>query len=384
MRHALKIALAVLGASAALPLNAELQPEELGVEKLAEAMKPHWVWVNDISFDRMVDGRAYLIDGDSGQMLGMVSGGYGHGTVMLTPDGRKIAVPATFYSRGTRGDRTDVVTFYDIASLSPRAEAAIPAKRYNGIPFISASPVTPDGRFGLIYNFTPEQSVTVVDLSAEKAAGEYPTPGCGLLYPTAPRRFFLICSDGALQPASIDETGKITLGAASAKLFGDHDPVTEKGVWTGQYWLFFTAEGKVHVVDASKAVPRIARTWSLIGKDDGTWRPGAIQTAAYHAPTGRLYVLMHQGNRWTHKDPGTELWVYDAAKGTRVARLPLEVPATAVAISGDDKPLLYTTMLGDTDFRIYDAMSGKILRKVSGMGPTMTVIQPAPIAAGQQ
>lgn len=363
------------------PASAELQPEELKRETLAEVMQPHWLWVNDISFDRMIDGRAYLIDADSGQMLGMVGSGYGHGVLLLAPDGRSFGVPSTYYSRGSRGERTDVVTFYKTSDLAAGPEAIIPAKRYNGMPFLSMSPVLPGGKYGLIYNFTPEQSVTVIDMAAQKTVGEFSTAGCGLIYPTGPASFFLICSDGALQGATIDAQGKVNLGKASAKLFDPRDPVTEKGVWTGKQWLFFTPEGKVHVIDHGKPVPAIARTWSLTGPADGKWRPGALQTAAYHRASGRLYVLMHEGDRHSHKDPGTELWVYDAAKGQRIERIVLDGPAMSVAVSQDSAPLLYTTMFGETDLKIYDAMSGKLLRKIGGLGPTMTVLQPAPVAA---
>lgn len=372
--------LAALCLAVSTPALAQLQPEELKKESLAEVMQPHWVWVNDISFDRMLDGRAYLVDADKGQMLGMISSGYGHGILMLAEDGKTFAVPSTFLARGTRGERTDVVTFYKTSDLTPGAEPVIPAKRYNGMPFLSVSPVMPGGRFSLVYNFTPEQSVTVIDMQAQKMVGEFATSGCSLVYPTGPSKFFLICGDGALQPATLDAEGKVTLGKTSKKLFADEDPVTEKGVWTGSQWLFFTMAGKVHVIDHSKDVPTIAKTWSLTTPaDEKDWRPGALQTAAFHRGTGRLYVLMHRGGADTHKDPGTEIWVYDAAKGTRIERIALETPVMSVAVSQDDKPLLYTTMFGETDLKVRDALTGKLLRKVDGFGPTMTIIQPAPV-----
>ncbi|MES2498843.1 MAG: amine dehydrogenase large subunit [Pseudomonadota bacterium] len=374
-------ALAALCVAVASPALAQLQPEELKNESLAEVMQPHWVWLNDISFDRMLDGRAYLVDADAGQMLGMISSGYSHGVLMLAEDGKTLAVPSTFLARGTRGERTDVVTFYKTSDLTPGAEPVIPAKRYNGMPFQAISPVMPGGRFGLVYNFTPEQSVTVIDMQAQKMVGEYATSGCSLVYPTGPSKFFLICGDGALQPATLDAEGNVTLGKTSKKLFADEDPVTEKGVWTGSQWLFFTMAGKVHVIDHSKDVPTLARTWSLTTAADGKdWRPGALQTAAYHRGTGRLYVLMHQGGADTHKDPGTEIWVYDVAKQTRIERIALETPAMSVAVSQDAKPLLYTTMFGETDLKVRDALTGKLIRKIDGFGPTMTVIQPAPVA----
>ena len=56
----------------AAPARAELKPEELSIESLPETMPAHWVWVNDVNFFNMADGRAYLIDGDTGRFVGMV------------------------------------------------------------------------------------------------------------------------------------------------------------------------------------------------------------------------------------------------------------------------------------------------------------------------
>ena len=364
----------------ATPAWAELEPETLTVESLAEEMQPHWVWVNDVSFDRMLDGRAYLLDADTGQMLGMISSGYAHSSLLLTPDGKGFATVSTYFSRGTRGERTDVATFYKTKDLAAGSEVILPPKRFNGMPFIASQPVMPGGKFALIYNFTPEQSVTVVDMAGQKLVGEFATSGCGLIYPTSPSKFFLICSDGALQAASLDSAGKVTLGGTTKQLFAPGDPVSEKGVWTGKQWLFFSFSGKVHVIDQQGDLPRIAKTWSLSGKGEEGWRPGALQTAAYHRGTDRLYVLMHEGGVNTHKDPGTEIWVYEASKGKRIQRIKLDKMALSVAVSQDAKPLLYTTMFEEKELKVYDAISGELIRKIEGLGATMTVIQPAPVA----
>ena len=45
-----------------------------------------------------------------------------------------------------------------------------------------------DGRFVIVYNFTPTQSVSVVDVQARKFVGEIDTAGCGMVYAAGPRR----------------------------------------------------------------------------------------------------------------------------------------------------------------------------------------------------
>ena len=378
-RSAMAAAVAALLLAGA-PAKAELQPEQPGRTELTQKLQPHWLWVNEVSFTRMVDGRAYLIDADQGRMLGMVSGGYGHAMLQLAPDGERFAVLSTHFSRGVRGDRTDVVTLYDSKTLTAGQEVVIPPKRYGGLPFIGTMPVTDDGRFSLIYNFTPEQSVTVVDLAAPKLVGEFPTPGCGLLYPTGPRRFFMQCGDGSLQTLTLGADGAAQVGAVSAKLFADDDPATEKGVRIGPaQWLFFTYSSEVHLIDGAGKAPVRKAKWSLLDQATAGWRIGGLQPAAYHAPSGRLFTLMHEGGVNTHKDPGGEVWVYDAKSGKRLQRIKLDGTATSIAVSEDDKPLLYTVMAGVDALVIYDAASGAKLRSVAGLGDSLTYLQPAPV-----
>ena len=56
-------------------------PSDLGhgptSAKVSLPPSKHWVWVNDFVFPHMVDGMAYLVDGDSGRYLGTLSTGFG-------------------------------------------------------------------------------------------------------------------------------------------------------------------------------------------------------------------------------------------------------------------------------------------------------------------
>jgi len=373
-------AFAVLAAVAAGPARADLQPEELTRTELAPQLQPHWVWVNDQSVPRLADGRAYLIDGDSGTMLGMISGGYGHLLVQQAPDGKSIAVPATFYSRGSRGQRTDVVTLYDAKTLTPGDEIVIPPKFFNGLPFIGLASLTDNGRFSILYNFTPDQSLTVVDLQEKKFVGEVATPGCALSYPTGNHSFFQQCGDGSLRAASIDDAGKVTPGEMSPKLFDKNDPASEKPVRISTTdWLFFTFSGEVHQISGAGKVPVRKDKWSLIEASTAGWRPGGGQPFAYHAASGRLFALMHEGGANTHKDPGSEVWVYDVKSRKLIQRLKLAAPATSIAVSEDGHPLLYAVMVDVEDLVIYDAQSGAKLHSVGSLGHSLSYIQPAPV-----
>ena len=106
----LRVVGACLAAAAALTARAQLPAEPLSAEQLAPQASPHWVWVNDFNFFSMPDGQAFLVDGDSGRMLGMLSTGSSFNSVILPKSGDVIYSPESYFSRGTRGTRTDVVT----------------------------------------------------------------------------------------------------------------------------------------------------------------------------------------------------------------------------------------------------------------------------------
>ena len=376
------LAALAFAAIAATPAIAQLGTEELNTVELKDRLQPHWVWVNDISFTHMSDGKAYLLDADTGQFLGMISGGFAHGVLQILPDGSGFAVPGTYMSRHSRGTRTDVVTFYDTKTLKPGEEVEIPAKRLLSMAFLAAMPVSDDGRFSLVYNFTPEQSVSVVDMSARKFVGEYPTAGCGLIFPTGSRSFIMPCADGSFQGVTIDDKGAIALGGASERLFGEKDPALEKAVRvSASTWLFFTPANDAVAIEGSGRVPAVAERWKLTEPADGNWRIGGFQPVAFHEPSGRLFVLMHQGGPYTHKDPGTEIWVFDVRSHKRLARFPLAKPALSIAVSGDAKPLLYQTMFGVNELIVSDPATGKVLRTIGDLGHEMTVIQAAPVAS---
>lgn len=365
--------LAMIGAA-----GAQVQVDPLVATQLPEKTNPHWVWVNDMVFQHMADGKAFLLDGDSGTMLGMLSTGFGFNGVVVPKNQPVIFSPEVYFSRGTRGTRTDVVTVYDGRKLAPLTEIPVTGKRASSLPMIANAGLTDDEKFLLIYNFTPAQSVSVIDAVSHKFVGEVEIAGCALVYPTGPRGFFSLCSDGTAMQVQLSAEGQLATKTRSGKLFDpERDPVTEKAVRDGNTWLFATFGGAVVPIDVSGAVPRAKQTWSLL--DDGarkeSWRPGGMQHLALHAGTRRLYSLMHVGGADSHKDPGTEVWVYDVTKGSRVQRIKLKDMATSIAVTRDAKPLLFAIFIGAQKVEVYDALSGAHLRTINEIGFTpMTLV----------
>ena len=347
------------------------------VAALSVPAPPHWVWVNDFVFPHMPDGQALLVDGDSGHFLGMLSTGFGFSRVVISADGKLVYSPESYFSRGTRGTRTDVVTMYDPAHLAPVGEIVIPPKRSSNMPMMGNAELTDDGRFLLIYNFTPAQSVTVVDTRSQALVGEIETAGCALVYPTGPRSFFSICGDGTLLHVRLDDMGRATTQDRTGHMFDvATDPVTEKGVRIGDTWQFVSYGGVMYPIRITPDGLVAGTKWSLLAADDRAqhWRPGGLQQLAAHAGLNRLYSIMHRGGPETHKDPGREIWVYDLATHARIQRIMLQNDAGSIQVTHDRQPLLFSIFIGSTTLDVYDATSGTWLRSVQNVGTTPTIL----------
>lgn len=332
---------------------------------------PHWVFVNDMNFLGYVDGKVYLIDAGAGKMLGMMSTGTYQMAIEIAPDVSAVYVPVTFYSRGTHGERTDAVVIYETEGLTPVAEVVIPPKRATGMPMRGYSGMSDDGRFVYVANMTPASSFSVVDVVARKFLGEIESAGCALIFPTGNRSLASLCGDGTVQTFVVDEVGAVTARAKSAPFFDPNvDPVTEKASRRGNTWYFFSFEGYVHPVAFEGGTANPQPKWSLFTdeeRNDG-WRVGGSQFNAIHEANGRLYVVVHQGETDSHKDPGMNVWVYDLATRAKVDVIDLESHAVSVAVTQDAEPLLVTNTLELPVIHVYDATSGALVNVIEG-GP---------------
>ena len=341
-----------------------------------DAPKPHWFWANDVAFFNMADGRTYLYDADNGEMLGMLSTGIFYAKFETPDDYSMIYSPETYYSRHTRGERTDVVTFYDTGTLGVVDEVEIPPKRHSGLVNMGFSTLTDNERYLAIYNFTPAQSVSVVDVESRTFTGEIATPGCALTYASGDSSFMTMCGDGRLMTIVLDDQGKEASRLRSDPFFDpDSDPVMEKAVRLEDTWYFVSYEGKVHEVDVSAEAPAFSEPWTLLGDDDAGWRPGGLQLTAIHAGRGELALLMHEhGAPGSHKDPGSEIWVYDLSTRERVRRIELAAPAVSINVTRDAAPVLVASH-GEPAIDIYDFRSGEHLRTITGVGQTPLYLQ---------
>jgi methylamine dehydrogenase heavy chain len=354
--------------------SAQLAPEVPGTITLPEPT-PAWFLVKS-------DGGIYVFDGDSGEMQGLISNDTGIYTpaIITVPARKEAYMVESFYSRAVRGERTDVVSVIDMTTLTTTAEIDVP-DRTAALEFRGHAAMMGDDRHLAVFNQTPSQSVSIVDVVERRFIGEIATPGCAVMMPVAERDFIMICADGRLQLIRLDASGNEASRARSEVFFSvDEDAVFDRVVKSNAGWVLVSRNGLVFEASVDGDRVRIAKPWPIEpaaerSKDpEKTWRPGGSQPFAINRPLGLLYVLVHQGPMDTHSEPGTELWVLSLEHRRRVARLELKAPANNVLASQQEHPLLYLAEEA-AKLRIHDGLSLKRLRTIHEPGPRVRSLQ---------
>ena len=389
----------------ALAGRAAAQPEAVG-RSLALPERPgaHWFWLSDIGLHR-----TGLFDADRGELLGTISSGTAGVGFVVAPlfaaDQREIYIPETYYSRGVRGERTDVVTVYDGRTLAPLAEVPLPPKRAEYFPGNAANALSDDGTLVAVFNLTPMASLSIVDVRARKFLTEVSTPGCSLVYAAGPRRFLMLCANGGALTVTVDDGGQASAVRSAPFFDPQRDPLTEKAVRRGDEWLFVSFEGSVQPVDVSGPDVRPGERWSLFDDADrkAGWRIGGSQHLAVHRASGRLYALVHQGGVDTHKEAGREIWAYDLATRKRTLRIPVVSPVAsfvsqqaglardsaarwvldkvlpntgvdAIAVTQDDAPVLMAAGMMPPTVTVHDAVTGAVRREIPEVGLALSLL----------
>jgi methylamine dehydrogenase heavy chain len=318
------------------PLPAETIPK---VETLPAKYPTTWSFLN-YAGDRI---ELRNVGSDSRDVKGQLQAH--DSATLLVPDKRpELYVADTVWSRGSRGTRTDFITVYDTQTLNPIGEVVLPgAKRALITAMEGLIAFTDDQRMALVFDFTPASSVTVVDLVKRQVLGEVEIPGCSLVYPSGTRGFSTLCSSGTMLSVRLDANGAVA-GRSETKPFNplDTDPLFTASALVGGVRYFPSLHGRVQPIDMRGDEVKVLPDWPLTTAADasGHWRPSGWQVVSGDEQK-LLYVLMqpdaHEG---THKDPATEVWVYNTATKTRVKRLRLARPGSSISLTHAAEPLL--------------------------------------------
>jgi methylamine dehydrogenase heavy chain len=331
-----------------------------------------------------------IFDADSGKMEGSIPAGYVP-NLAIAPDNSRFLVSETYWTHGSRGQRQDLVSIWDAKTLTLVKEITLPGRSLVGGK-IHNFQVSADGSKAYVYIMLPTSSVVWLDLKKQAVGGTVEVPGCALIFPWGVAGFASLCGDGSLAMVNLGGSGQAVVNHSKPFFDATNDPIYENSFIdpnTGKA-LFLSYTGLVYPAKLGPDAV-IEKPWSIqqaagfapagTGVQELAWRPGGGQPAAYHKSSGRLFVLMHMGTYWTHKQGGTEVWVLDTNTRKLLKRIPLQpIPTSGLAgdrppyygtigVSQDsEKPLIYLVHNEGGGVVVMDAGTGEILRKVEFAG----------------
>src|SRR3984957_5039853 len=252
--------------AAATPAAPAASAAPLPAEHLTVTTMPpdsaHRIYVLDEAFYNEIDSRIDVFDGDTYRRLGQIDAGFNPG-FNLSPDGKTSVVSTTYWARGSRGARTDVVEFTDNTNLSVTHEIVLPPKRAMTLPTYFNIGYSSDGHFLDASYVTPAASFGVLDPAKGTVLDEIDTAGCVLVIPSGPNRVSSLCESGRIQTVTLDAQGHEASRTMSDPFFdADTDPVFVQGVPITGGYAFLSFLGEVHEVDFTGAQPAFQKPWS--------------------------------------------------------------------------------------------------------------------------
>ena len=337
---------------------AEVQSDVIGQARMKT---PEATWVMAAYY-----GPHYIFDLANGEMQGMLPLTEYTPAVEPNLERGEIYAAESYYSRGSRGKRTDIVNIYDMQTLSSIAEIEIPQKAA-ALSFRQYIGLLDDSKHLTIFNMTPAQSVSIVDIIERKFVTEVSTPGCALVMPMRGRSFMQLCGDGTLQLISLDENGKESGRSRSAVVFSvEDDPLYDRPVATDSGWLLLSFEGQVSEAIIQDDKISLTKPWSILSEEDkaDTWKPGGGQILAYHKKLDLIFTLMHQGGAYTHEHDGDEVWIFDRKAQRRISRIKLPAPANNIHISQNEDPLLAVND-HENKLHVFDVRTTRLVRTIN-------------------
>ena len=266
MRQFLLTGLILLGLGwlTSAELHAEIKPEKAHAEVLADHHDKQWFWVWGNRAPSQIDGRAFLFNSE-GRQLGQLNTGFWPNSLVPSEKRNELFSVETYFARGLRGERTDVVTVYDPKTLAAKREIKIPPKRINALSNTGLAVMSDDDRFLLVLNYTPAQSISIVDLESSQFITEVDTPGCAAIYPAGARDFYSICGDGGFLHLRLDNNGRPVLRERIAPVFdAAHDFLTTSASRSGSTWYFISSDNNAYALEMTPAGLKPTGKWSLV------------------------------------------------------------------------------------------------------------------------
>ncbi|TNE31027.1 MAG: amine dehydrogenase [Alphaproteobacteria bacterium] len=352
-----------------------LENEQIGKsESLEGKYEDDWFFAHDVNFNTLVLGKVMVIDAGDGTLnyRGAIDAAQ-MATFNQSSKRKELYVAETYYERGTRGKRTDVMTIWDRETLKPKGEVILPNNnRAQNVTQKAGLSLTANQKFALIYTFTPATGVAVIDLDSRKLVNEIDTGGCILAYPAGDQGFASLCGDGKMASFALSDSGQVAERTESAAFNDiDNNPLFTMSTTVGDVTYFPTFEGYLQGVQLGDGAPKPQEAWHFA---DGTDRkPSGWQMITGDAQ-GRVYVLMRAGAKpGDHKYGGDEVWVLDPKARKVVRKIKLEGESISIEVSHAAKPIMLVTN-GSMELEVYDLASDKKVRSIGGFMAAMPMV----------
>lgn len=345
----------------------ELPIEDTGrIEMLPAQYPSSYIFAHDMNFYSILDGSINIIDvaADTLEYKAMINAAQ-MASFAQSKSRNELYVAETYYSRGTHGDRTDVITVYDAQTLNVEAEIILPGRK-RGLSVIQKGSfqLIDNERLAVIWNFTPASSALIVDLEKREVLTEVPTPGCNLFFPLAGQAFGSLCGDGSVASFSLNGTEIVQ---TSSEPFNDieNDPLFMKSAQIGSTRYFPTFQGSVRPINVGGEEAIALESWSLVTDAERAlnWRPSGWQIVASQED-GNLFVLMQEdGKEGSHKSGGSQVWVFDVESQKKVKEIKLPNGGLSIEVTDGESGYLVVTNLS-MGLDVFD-LEGQLVRNIS-------------------
>ena len=378
---------AALAATPAMAGTASVEPEESATNTLA-APKPGWVYLQR----GFVLPGTVIYDTATGKYLAQIETPL-LGDLTIDPEGKHYYVAETTWTRRLHGTRQDYISVYDANTLKLEGDIDIPGRILVGNhehDFI----LSQDGKTAYVYDFSPISSINVVDLVKRKFVRNVELPGCADLIPNPGVGLAALCSDGSL--AAINLTGgKVDITRTDPFFSATGDPIFDNVEFdkSKNEVVMLSYTGLVYTAKLG-AKPSVSAPWSIqeaagvrkgdTAPNDVNWFPGGAQPIALHVASGHLFVLMHTGEFWSHKDGATEIWDLDLTSHKVVKRLPVTGEHNVINVTQEPKPKVIVVGEGEGgsgaglpgDATVIDPATGEVKYTFKGVGSGLAQIAP--------
>lgn len=372
------------------PAMAELPIEATpAVRSLPAEFPDSFVYLVDPNFFGIESGKVVIADvgSETDHERGII-GAAQFGFFAAAKTRPELYVVETFYARGHRGERTDVLTIYDKNSLNATGEIVLPgAKRAQVLTERGAFQLSADERFAYVFNFTPAASVTVVDLIKRRVVGDVDIPGCVHAFALKRGGFASLCGNGGVVSTKLDDKGK-PVGQKMSEPFNDidKDPIFTRPAIINGVAYFPTYNGRIQPIDLNGDEAVVGEAWRIEAPGAGapkkkSWRdriglgkssgssgkrlPSGWQLTAYD-DAGKLYVLMRRTETdHDHDSGGDEVWVLDPISHDVINMIKLRGDSQIIEVTAGEDPYLVAVNL-DMSLDVFKANSGEFQRRIGG------------------